>query len=129
MRTMTRSLSESSRAIRHRHLATTRKRDERERKRSAGRPDTATIDRAIVDTLRSFVLRERPEPVMQRVIRVEDLITTVALHLLKRSWEVHASGAEPVVFTREGVAAALDARLLQPQKRPGKPAPKAAAEA
>ncbi|KQT93369.1 hypothetical protein ASG60_08365 [Methylobacterium sp. Leaf469] len=124
MRTMTRSLSESARANRHRHLAKTRKQSERERRRAAGQPDLNTIDRAIVEAVRSHILRDREVPPMQRLIRVEALVTTIGLHLRQRVHAAHDAGAEPVRYTTEGVAAAIQCRLFQPPARPGKPAPK-----
>lgn len=129
MRTMIRSLSDSARASRHRHLAKIRKRDERERRRAAGQPDMNAVDRAIVEAVRSHILRERPEPVMQRLIRVESLVTTIGLHLRQRVHAAHDAGAEPVRYSTEGVAAAIQSRLFQLPARPGKAAPKPVDEA
>ena len=121
--------SPDQRAARQRVLGASRKRGERDRKREAGQPDLNALDRAIVESLRAHILNDRPVSPLARLIRVEDLVKTISLHLLRRSWEAHATGAEPVVYTREGVAAAIKARLMQPPKRPGKPAVKEGAAA
>ena len=118
------TLSEAERVARQRHLGTSRKRSERERLRDEGRPDLNALDRAIVESLRAHILHDRPVAPMARLIRVEDLVRTIGLHLYKRSRDALRAGEEPVVYTREGVAAAIKARLLQLPKRPGKPAPK-----
>lgn len=118
------TLSEPERVARQRQLGTSRKRSERERLRDEGRPDLNAIDRAIVESLRAHILHDRPVAPLARLIRVEDLVRTIGLHLYKRSRDALRAGEEPVVYTREGVAAAIEARLLQPPKRPGKPSPK-----
>lgn len=116
------TLSAAERVARQRDLGRVRKRGERSRKREAGRPDLNAIDRAIAETVRGAILHARPEPPMQRMIRVEDLVRIVGLRLLHRSAEVHEAGEEPLGYTREGVAQAIDARLFAPPKRPGKAA-------
>lgn len=114
------TLSEAEGVARQRHLGTSRKRTERERKRDSGRPDLNTINRAIVEAVRSHILREREVPAMQRLIRVEALVVTIGLHLRQRVHAAHDAGAEPVSYTTEGVAAAIQSRLFQPPARPGK---------
>lgn len=118
------TLSEAERVARQRHLGTSRKRTERERRRDSGRPDLNALDRAIVEAVRSHILREREVPPMQRLIRVEALVVTIGLHLRQRVHAAHDAGAEPVSYTKEGVAAAIQSRLFQPPARPGKAPPK-----
>lgn len=116
------TLSAAERVARQRDLGRFRKRDERSRKREVGRPDLNAVDRAIVEAVRGAILHDRPEPAMQRVIRVQELVQIVGLRLLKRSIDSHETDDEPLGYTREGVSAAIQSRLFETPKRPGKPA-------
>jgi hypothetical protein len=98
------------------------KRAERERARESGRPETGVLDRAIVEALRETILASPPGQRLSREISVEKLIRAVGALLLRRVHEAHEAGADPLGYTREGVAAAIEDRLFRPAKRPARSA-------
>ncbi|KAB1071161.1 hypothetical protein [Methylobacterium planeticum] len=108
MRTKLTTLSEAERIAHARDLGRDRKRAERERARDAGRPDPATVDRAIVEAVRSFF---SADPQSVRPIAPDALLRVAALQLLRRAHAAHDAGAEPIHYTREAVSEALYARL------------------
>lgn len=108
------TLSEAERVARQRQLGTSRKRTERERRRDSGRPDLNALDRAVVEAVRAIIIHTAPEGQMERSIPVDLLVRTIGSRLFQRAREAYKAGAEPLGYTREGVAAAIDARLFQP---------------
>lgn len=104
----------AERAARARGLARDRKRSERERLRDVGRPDTATLDRAIGDALRSILARGGDA--LTRPVTPAALLRLMQEHLLLRSARALEEGREPLVYRSEGVLAAIQDRLLTPPK-------------
>jgi hypothetical protein len=97
------------------------KRAERERAREGGRPETGVLDRAVVEALRETILATPPGQRLGREIVVEKLVRAVGALLLRRVHEAHEAGAEPLGYTKEGVAAAIEDRLFRPAKRTARP--------
>lgn len=93
-----------------------RMREMRQRWRDVGRPDPATLDRAVVDALRDLLLREPEGYRLATFVDPQALVLETARHLVERSERAREAGRDVVVYRREEVAAALQARLLQPPK-------------
>lgn len=84
----------------------------RARWREAGRPDPATLDRAIVDAIRAILMREPEDKRMATFIDPDALILETGRHLIERSEKAKAKGRDVTVYRRTEVAKALQARLL-----------------
>lgn len=121
MRIRLSTLTEAERVARERNLGRDRKRGLRQRARDAGRPDPATVDRAIVEAVRSFYAAT-PECV--RPIDPKALLRAAALQLMRRAQAAYDAGEDAVPYSREAVAEVLYARLAAPAK--AAPRPKAA---
>lgn len=113
MRVRVSTLSHAERIAHQRDLGRRKKAGQRQRQREAGRPDPATIDRAIVEAVRSFF---QADPQSVRPIAPDALLRVAALQLLRRAHAAHEAGAEPILYTREAVSEALYSRLSVPAK-------------
>lgn len=106
------ALTPEQRAEHERELARKRKAEERGRRRDAGRPEPAILDRAIADALRSYLSRDdRP---LTRPIDPVALLKTVRDHLLLRNLRLEKEGREPIVYDPQQVVDAMKERLLTP---------------
>lgn len=106
------TLTPEERAAHERALARKRKAEERERRRDAGRPEPAILDRAIADALRSYL--SRGDRSLARPLEPVALLKTVRDHLLLRNLRLEKAGREPVVYDPAEVVQALKERLLTP---------------
>ncbi|GAB6842679.1 hypothetical protein HNR00_003250 [Methylorubrum rhodinum] len=106
------TLPPEERAAHERALARSRKAEERCRRRDAGRPEPAILDKAIADALRSFLSRD--DHSLTRPLNPAALLRTVQEHLLLRSVRAEKAGREPVVYDPRQVVGALKERLLTP---------------
>ena len=97
------------------------KRAERERARDSGRPEVGVLDRAIVEALRETILRTPAGERLEREIRVDKLCRAIGALLLRRVHEASEAGAEPLGYTKEGVATAIEDRLFRHAKRVSRP--------
>lgn len=88
----------------------------RERWRAEGRPDPATLDRAIADALRDAIASTVREGVTHGPIDPQAILVGVARQLVGRTEAARDAGREGVVYRRDAVADALWKRLLQPRK-------------
>lgn len=114
MRVRISTLSQAERVAHQRDLGRRRKRAERERIRDAGRPDAATLDRALADAVRSIL--SRGGDALTRPVTPLALLRLTQEHLLLKSTRAHEAGREPVVYRSEAVLAAIQDRLLTPAK-------------
>lgn len=88
----------------------------RERWREAGRPDPATLDRAIVDAVRDLLLAAPEGKRLVSHLDPEAILLQTARHLVERSERSAARGREVTVYRREAVSEALQNRLLSRPK-------------
>lgn len=102
-----------ARLRRHRRQAAARMTAMRARWREAGRPDPATLDRAVADAVRDLLLRAPAGKRLATFIDPEELLRETARHLVERSERSAARGRDVVVYKREEVSDALQARLLK----------------
>ena len=116
------TLAEAERVARQRAQRRDRKRAERERLAEAGRPLPTAVERAVVDALRGCLLAAKPGERLETPILPTVLLRVAGQLLRRRVLDAHEAGAEPLVYTAEGVSAALQARLLTPPRRPAKAA-------
>ena len=93
-----------------------RMRDLRQRWRDVGRPDPATLDRAVVDALRDAVHALVVDGVVVGTLDPADIIRRTAHQLVERTQRAKEAGKEGVVYDRNEVADALRLRLLSPPK-------------
>ncbi|UYW24815.1 hypothetical protein OKC48_16200 [Methylorubrum extorquens] len=92
----------------------------RARWKETGRPDPATLDRAIVDAVRDILLREPEGMRLATLIDPEELLRETARQLVERSRLEQAAGREAVVYDRNATIIELQIRLLQRPKRPSR---------
>ncbi|GAN46084.1 hypothetical protein ABID82_001617 [Methylobacterium sp. PvP062] len=123
MRMKISTLSEAQRVAHERDLGRRRKAGERERLRDMGRPDAATLDRALGDAVRSIL--SRGGDALTRPVTPAALLRLTQEHLLLRSVRAEEAGREPVRYRSEAVLAAIQDRLLTPPR--GAPGPAKAA--
>lgn len=97
--------------------AATRMRAMRSRWRTLGRPEPATLDRAIVDALRDILLSSHEGKRLATFVDPEALLLKTAGQLVERSERAREQGRDVVVYDRAEVAGALQARLLTAPKR------------
>lgn len=90
-------------------------RRQRERWRDEGRPDPATLDRAIADALREAIAATVRDGVTSGPVDPQAVIVGAARQLVERTEAARDAGREGIVYRREAVADALWKRLLQPQ--------------
>ena len=107
----------SRRIGRIRRQAARRMSSMRERWRNEGRPDPATLDRAIADALRDAIASTVREGVTCGPVDTQAILVGVARQLVERTEAARDAGREGVVYRREAVADALWKRLIQPAKR------------
>ncbi|KST61180.1 hypothetical protein AO398_00375 [Methylobacterium sp. GXS13] len=88
----------------------------RDRWRAEGRPDPATLDRAIADALRDAIAATVREGVTSGPVDPQAILRGVARQVVGRTEAARDAGREGVVYRREAVADALWKRLLQPKK-------------
>lgn len=94
-----------------------RNRSMRERWREEGRPDPATLDRAIVDALRSMLLAAPEGQRLSTPIDPSALLLETARYLVERTERSKARGRDVTIFKKEPVAQVLQSRLLEGPKR------------
>ncbi|SFM84648.1 hypothetical protein [Methylobacterium pseudosasicola] len=95
-----------------------RNRSMRARWREEGRPDPATLDRAIVDALRAMLLSAPEGQRLSTPLDPGALLLETARHLVERTERSKARGRDVTVFKREAVSETLQSRLLEAPKRP-----------
>ncbi|MCK2057217.1 hypothetical protein [Methylobacterium sp. 37f] len=83
----------------------------RERRAEAGRPDPATLDRALADALRDCMAAAPTGRRLATALDPERIIRAAAVALLRRSHKALKAGKAPIVYRAEAVAAALANRL------------------
>lgn len=94
-----------------------RMRTMRQHWRDIGRPDPATLDRAIVDALRDELLAAPEGARLSTPVDPEALLRGVARKLVERSQADREAGKEGVVYVMQEVVVGLQVRLLQRPKR------------
>ena len=94
-----------------------RMRDMRQRWKDIGRPDPATLDRAVVDALREAIQSLVVDGAVVGTVDPADVIRRTASHLVERTQRAREAGRDVVVYDRGEVADALWQRLLAPPKR------------
>ncbi|MGU3665632.1 hypothetical protein ACLBX9_15745 [Methylobacterium sp. A49B] len=119
MRVKISTLSHAERVTHERGLGRRRKKDERERLRDQGRPDAATLDRALGDAVRSIL--SRGGDALTRPVTPAALLRLTQEHLLLRSVRSEGAGREPVRYRSEAVLSAIQDRLLTPPRRASEP--------
>lgn len=90
-----------------------RMRDLRQRWREEGRPDPATLDRAIADAVRDALLATVVDGRTARSIPVREILLRISAQLVARSRRDAEAGRDVVVYDRKAVAEAVHKRLLQ----------------
>ncbi|WP_156647722.1 hypothetical protein [Methylobacterium sp. Leaf87] len=83
----------------------------RERRAEAGRPDPATLDRAIADAVRDCLAAAPSGRRLATPLDPERIIRAAAVELLRRSHRAMEAGKLAVIYKPEAVAAALANRL------------------
>lgn len=106
----------SGRLARVRRENAGRQRLVRERRREAGEPDPALLDRAIVDALRSILLR--CEDSVSRPVDPKLILHLTREHLVLRATRAKDADAEAPPYNGTAVAEALRRRLFEKPKRP-----------
>ncbi len=107
----------AARIGRIRRQTASRQREMRARWRAAGRPDPATLDRAIVDAVRDILLREPEGYALATFIDPKTLLLETARCLVERTQRDREAGRDVIPYRREEVASALQARLLDRPRR------------
>ncbi len=107
----------AARIGRIRRQTAARQRELRQRMRDAGRPDPATLDRAIVDALRDILTGEPEGYQLATFIDPKSLLLETARCLVERTQRDREAGRDVVPFKREQVASALQSRLLERPRR------------
>lgn len=102
-----------ARLKRHRRQAAARMTAMRARWREAGRPDPATLDRAIVDAVRDLLLQAPEGKRLATFLDPEAILRETARHLVERSERSAARGRDVVVYRNAEVSDALQSRLLR----------------
>lgn len=85
-----------------------------------GRPDAATLDRAIVDALRDAIAATVRDGATQGGVYPRDILLSVAEHLRRRSERATKAGRKAVVYRNEAVGDAFYERVLAPKPAPAK---------
>lgn len=90
-----------------------RMRELRQRRRDEGRPDPATLDRAIADAVRDALLATVVGGKTARTIPVREILVRIGGQLVARSRRDAEAGRDVVVYDKRAVAEAVHKRLLQ----------------
>ncbi|WP_375453437.1 hypothetical protein [uncultured Methylobacterium sp.] len=106
----------SGRIARTRRENAGRQRLVRERRREAGEPDPGLLDRAIVDALRSILLR--CEDSVSRPIDPKLVLHLTREHLVLRATRAKDADPDAPPYNGAAVAEALRRRLFEKPKRP-----------
>lgn len=90
-----------------------RMRELRQRWRDEGRPDPATLDRAIADAVRDALLATVVDGRTASSISVREILLRISGQLVERSRRDAEAGRDVVIYDRKAVAEAVHKRLLQ----------------
>ncbi|AMB45074.1 hypothetical protein [Methylobacterium sp. AMS5] len=90
-----------------------RMRELRQRWRDEGRPDPATLDRAIADAVRAALLASVVNGKTASSIPVREILLRISGQLVARSRRDSEAGRDVVVYDKRAVADAVHKRLLQ----------------
>ncbi|KMO37991.1 hypothetical protein VQ03_18215 [Methylobacterium tarhaniae] len=93
-----------------RREAARRKAEQRERQREAGVPDPTSIERAIVDALRLYLMKHPPS------IDPVELLRYARDLAMSRSYAAHEANPSKPKFERAAVVEAIRKRVLTPPK-------------
>ncbi len=85
----------------------------RQRWKDEGRPDPATLDRAIADAVRDALLATVVDGRTARSIPVREILIRISGQLVARSRRDAEAGRDVVVYDKKAVAEAVHRRLLQ----------------
>lgn len=93
-----------------------RMRELRQRWKDEGRPDPATLDRAIADAVRASILASVVDGKTASSIPVKGILLRIGGQLVARSRRDSEAGRDVVVYDKRAVAEAVHKRLLQVPK-------------
>ncbi|GJE74955.1 hypothetical protein BGCPKDLD_1529 [Methylorubrum suomiense] len=85
-----------------------------------GRPDAATLDKAIVDALREVIAATVRDGATEGGVYPKDILVGVAEKLRERTQRARKAGRKAVVYKAEAVGDAFYERVLAPKPAPAK---------